>query len=174
MEDRLSRISRLNRILTQAISIGGVGGLIALAVLVMADVALRFLFASPIDGAQEIGKLLVTVVVASFFPVALAERRHIVVDLLSRCLGVAARSLFDAFGALVTFVFFVFVGWRFILYTDELHRAGETTWILGWAVTPWWAVTTVFILICAPVQAIVLGASLRAARHRRDAREPED
>ncbi len=45
----------------------------------------------------------------------------------------------------------------------EINESGETTWILGWQVAPWWTVTTIFMLICIPVQAVIFFHQIRAA-----------
>lgn len=150
--------------IARAIAALGVVALVGLALLVMVDVVLRWLFAAPIDGVAEISKLIIAMVVASFFPAALAERQHIAIEFVGKSLGPRAKATLEAFGALVTFGFFAAVAWRFVLYTAELGRSGETTWILGWPIAPWWVVVTVFIVFCVPVQAIVLA---RIVRNRR-------
>lgn len=162
MAEQRTRIEQAHFRTTRLLASLGLCGLIGYALFVVADVLLRYLFAAPIDGAQEIGKLLVAIVVAAFFPSSLAERQHITIDLVLKRLGARARRGFQAFGALVTLVFFGIVGWRFVLYTAELQRSGETTWILGWSVAPWWAVATLFLVACVPVQVFVFREFWRA------------
>lgn len=154
-------IARLFFRAAQVISALGVAALVALAFLVVADVLMRWLFAAPIDGVGELMKLTAAVVVASFFPAALADRQHIAVELVGDALGRRAKGALEALGALVTLVFFAVVAWRIVLHAAELRRSGETTWILGWPVAPWWAVVTLFIVICIPVQIVVLARLLR-------------
>lgn len=129
--------------------------------LVIADVLLRWLLSAPIDGVAEISKLLVAVVIASFFPLSLAGRQHIAIDLLGSRLPAGLRRAVEGFAAGVTLVVVALVAWRLILYTDETARSGETTWVLGWPVAPWWVAVAGLIALCVPVQAIVAWRSLK-------------
>ncbi|MGE0746102.1 MAG: TRAP transporter small permease [Rhodospirillales bacterium] len=155
-EPRPGTIDRAVRLIAAV----GLAGLIALAVLTVADVLLRWLFSAPIDGAGEIAKLLIAVVIAAFFPAALAERQHIVID-FAKLLGPRIDRALAVFADIVTLAFFAAVAWRFVLYTAELARSGETTWILGWPVAPWWIAVTALVAVCLPVQAAVLRRTAR-------------
>ena len=62
----------------------------------------------------------------------------------------------NVFSAVVTLSFFSLLAWEFVGYTQELADAGETTWIVGIKVAPyWWAVTTILFL-CVPAQILIL------------------
>ncbi len=144
----------------------GLIGLVGLALMTIADVLLRWLFNSPMDGVADIGRLMVAIIIASFFPIALAERHHITISFLGKLLGRRADAWLQAFSSLVTSVFFVFLGWQFIIYTEELHASGETTWLLGLAVAPWWGAATFFLLFCIPIQVLVVISQFQAATQR--------
>jgi TRAP-type C4-dicarboxylate transport system permease small subunit len=141
----------------------GLVGLVAVALVTVGDVLLRWLFNSPVDGVSEISRLVVAVAIASFFPMALSDRHHISIEFLGTWLGPRARLWLDTLAHLVTSLFFLVLGWQFILYTMEVGESGETTWLLGWSVAPWWTVTTAFMLICIPVQAVIFLRQIRAA-----------
>ncbi len=141
----------------------GLVGLVAVALVTIGDVLLRWLFNSPVDGVSEISRLVVAVAIASFFPMALSDRHHISIEFLGTWLGPRARLWLDTLAHLVTSLFFLVLGCQFILYTMEVGESGETTWLLGWSVAPWWTVTTVFMLICIPVQAVIFIRQIRAA-----------
>ncbi|MEE8396591.1 MAG: TRAP transporter small permease [bacterium] len=145
------------------IAVTGLIVLVAVALVTIGDVLLRWLFNSPVDGVTEVSRLMVAIAIASFFPVALADRHHVAITFLGGALGPRARAWLEALSALVTSLFFLIVGWQFILYTLDLNASGETTWMLGWKVAPWWAVTTFFMLLCIPVQIIVLTNQCRVA-----------
>ena len=147
----------------RGLALFGLVGLVVLTVITIADVLMRWLLNAPIDGVADIGRLIVAINISAFFPLALAERHHIAIEFLGKALGPRIHAWLDAIGAAVTSVFFLLLGWQFILYTGELQSSGETTWLLGIPVAPWWAVTTAFLLICVPVQVIVLLARFRAA-----------
>ncbi|MAF47381.1 MAG: TRAP transporter small permease [Rhodospirillales bacterium] len=152
------------------LALAGLVGLVVLTVITIADVLMRWLFNSPIDGVADIARLIVAINIAAFFPLALAERHHIAIGFLGKALGPRIHAWLEVLASLVTSVFFLALGWQFILYTDELQASGETTWLLGIPVAPWWAVVTLFLLICIPVQLIVFLARWRAAM----AGAPED
>ncbi|NQU70951.1 MAG: TRAP transporter small permease [Rhodospirillales bacterium] len=148
---------------TRWLAFVGLVGLVVVALVTITDVLLRWLFSMPVDGVSEISRLVVAVSIASFFPMALSDRHHISIEFLGAALGPRARLWLDTLAHLVTALFFLVLGWQFILYTLEISESGETTWLLGWNVTPWWAVTTVFMLICIPIQALIFWHQIRAA-----------
>jgi len=148
---------------TRWLALVGLVGLVAVALVTVTDVLLRWLFNMPVDGVGEVSRLVVAVSIASFFPLALAERHNIAIQFLGAALGPRARLWLDMIADVVTSFFFLVLGWQFVLYTLEISESGETTWILGWSVTPWWVVTTVFMLICIPVQLVMLVRQARIA-----------
>jgi TRAP-type C4-dicarboxylate transport system permease small subunit len=149
----------------------GLIGLVVVALVIVGDVLLRWLFDSPVDGVSEVSRLVVAISIASFFPMALAERHHISIEFLGSALGPRAHLWLDTLAHAVTSFFFLVLGWQFILYTIEVGESGETTWLLGWRIAPWWTVTTIFMLICIPIQLLVLFSQFRAAI-RGDAKRP--
>ena len=149
-------LERRSEGLSQTIAILGLIGLIAVTLLTIGDVLLRWLFSAPIDGLNEITRLLYAIIMASFFPTALAGHNHISIRFLGTWLGPRIKAKLDAFANLMTLIFFVLVGWQFIVFTGELAENNETTWILAWPVAPWWGLATLLLLLCVPIQFIVL------------------
>lgn len=141
----------------------GLVGMVAFALITIVDVLLRWLFNSPIDGIADTNRLMVAVIVASLFPMALAERRHVTISFLGAALGPRVCGWLDLFGALLTTAFFVLLSWKLVVYTLDLFKSHETTWLLGLPVGPWWAVVTAFMFFCAGIQTIVLAATWRRA-----------
>jgi TRAP-type C4-dicarboxylate transport system permease small subunit len=157
------------RVVSNLLATLGVVGLVLAALMTIADVLLRWLFSAPIDGLNEITRLMFAVISASFFPAALMERHHISIRFVGGWLGRRAERALDALAGLVTFGVFCLIGWQFVRYTEEMYASGETTWTLGWTVGPWWSVTTLFLIVCIPVQAVVLGSMLVRRRNEADA-----
>jgi TRAP-type C4-dicarboxylate transport system permease small subunit len=141
----------------------GLVGLLAYAMITIFDVLMRWLFNSPLDGVADTNRLMVAIIVASFFPMAIAERHNVTIRFLGGALGPRGAAALDLFGALLTTCIFVLLAWQLVLYTNELFESQETTWLLGWAVGPWWAVVTAFMICCVPVQLIVLLVAARRA-----------
>ena len=141
---------------TRWIALVGLVGFVVVAIATIIDVMLRWLFSMPIDGVAEISRLIVAVSIASFFPMALADRHHISIEFLGAALGKRGRSGLDLLAHLITLIFFIALGWQFVLYTMEIAESGESTWVLAWKVAPWWTLVTVFMLVCIPIQTLVL------------------
>ncbi|MCC2095375.1 MAG: TRAP transporter small permease [Hyphomicrobiales bacterium] len=152
----LANLENFSRQFSKWLAMLGLIGLVALAMLTIADVMMRWLFSDPLDGISDLYRLLVALVVASFFPSAFAERGHISINFLSAVLPRGGRKAVAVLASLVTFGFTIIIGWQFILYCMEVYEAGETTWLLGINVTPWWIGVTALLLLCIPVQLIVL------------------
>lgn len=134
----------------------GLLGLIALALMTITSVLSRWLLSHPLEWVEDIYRLLIAVVVASFFPTAYAQRGHIAIDFLSLILPAAGRKLVAVLAAIVTFLFTIALAWQLILYTQEVWETGETTWLLGYSVTPWWMLATGLLVVAVVVQLIVV------------------
>jgi TRAP-type transport system small permease protein len=130
--------------------------LVALALITNVDVFMRWMFNSPIDGVTDVAPLMVAIVIASFFPFALAGRHHISITFIGNLLGPKGMAWLEAVGALVTLAFFVLLAWQFIVYTIDLDARGQTTWVVQLPVAPWWTVVSFFTVLCVAVQLIVL------------------
>lgn len=142
--------------ISRAIAVLGLLGLIAVTLVTIIDVLLRWLLSAPIEGLNEVLHLLYAIILASFFPTALIDKSHLSIRFLGAWLGPKISHWLDTFGAFMTTVFFVVVGWQFIVLTQEFFANHESTWVLAWPVAPWWGVTTALLLLCIPVQLIML------------------
>lgn len=159
----LALLERTSARVTRVIALAGLVGLVGVALATIVDVMMRWLFNSPIDGVTDVSKLVVAIVIASFFPAALAERHHISITFLGSGLGPRAAAWLEVFASLSTAAFATVVGWQFWLFTAELYDSGETTWLLGWEVAPWWTATTMFMVLCVPIQFVVFLANVGVA-----------
>jgi TRAP-type C4-dicarboxylate transport system permease small subunit len=164
LESRGNSVARL-------CAVSGMLALVAFILMTNVDVLMRWLFNHPINGVADVGPLVVAIVTAAFFPIALTERYHVSMGLLGGVLGPRARLWLDAFAALVTWVFFILLAWQIARYTGELQRLGETTWVVQIPVAPWWSVVSVFMVVCAVVQLVVVVAEILRARDQRAGKE---
>lgn len=110
---------------------------------------------SPIEGVHDLYKLVIAMVIAPFFPIALIERHHIAITFLGSALGRKVNAWLNAVANVALLVFLVLMSWQFAKYVVEVHETGETTWVLGWPVAPWWGLATAIIILCIPVQLFV-------------------
>lgn len=158
----LDRVQKQSVRLSQVAALLGLAGLLAISLITIADVLMRWLFSAPITGVYDLSTLFIAVVLSACFPAALARRRHISVEFATRRLGARANRVFDLFAGILTLVFFVLLFWQLIVYAGELLQDGETTFILEIQIAPWWVVSTVIFGLCGLVQLFVVLLDLRA------------
>jgi TRAP-type C4-dicarboxylate transport system permease small subunit len=141
----------------------GLVGLVGYAMITIFDVLMRWLFNSPLDGVADTNRLMVAIIIASFFPMAIAERHNVTIRFLGNALGRRVTAWLELFGALLTTSVFVLLAWQLVKYTIDVFENQETTWLLGWPVGPWWSVVTALMIFCIPVQLVVLLVAVRQA-----------
>jgi TRAP-type C4-dicarboxylate transport system permease small subunit len=159
---RLDRIQAQSVRLTQIAALLGLAGLLAISLITIGDILMRWLFSAPIAGVYDLSTLFIAVVLSACFPAALARRRHISVEFAARRLGGRANRVFDLIAGLLTLAFFVLLFWQLVVYSGELSRSGETTYILELPIAPWWVASTVIFALCALVQLLVVLLDMRA------------
>jgi TRAP-type C4-dicarboxylate transport system permease small subunit len=154
---------------SRAIALIGLAGLLVLVMATVLDVFLRWIFNSPIVGLNDTYAMFAAIVIASSFPLCIAQRGNITIRFVGKVLGPTMSNLFEAFGNLVTCCIFILMTWQLWLYADQLLQDGETTWILNWPVSPWWRVITVLVLVNVPVALVMaIGSFLEAFKKRTD------
>jgi len=163
MKSWSSRPNSRGNSVAQLCAFFGMLALVAFVLMTIADVLMRWLFNSPINGVADAGPLIVAIVAAAFFPLSLAGRHHVSIGFLGSFLGTRATIWLEAFAALVTWVFFILLAWQIVRYTVELRQLGQTTWVVQIPIAPWWVVVSAFLVVCVAVQlGVVLTAFFRA------------
>jgi TRAP-type C4-dicarboxylate transport system permease small subunit len=143
----------------------GMLALVAFVLMTIADVLMRWLFNSPINGVADAGPLIVAIVAAAFFPLSLTGRHHVSIGFLGSFLGARATAWLEAFASLVTWAFFILLAWQIVRYAIELRQLGQTTWVVQIPIAPWWVVVSAFLAVCVAVQlGVVMTAFLRAKK----------
>lgn len=117
-------VSQVSRILNYV----GIGALIAMMLLTVADVFLRYFFARPIMGSVEITESLMVIV--AFFTVAWCAVKggHIKVDLVVSHLPSRTQSILDSITCLISLIIAMLIAWRSYLgagYMYEIKRASD-------------------------------------------------
>jgi TRAP-type C4-dicarboxylate transport system permease small subunit len=149
---------------TRSIAIVGFVGLLVVALMTMADVALRWIANAPIKGLNDLNGLAVAIVIASCLPLVVAQRQNISIRFLGDAAGPGVARWLDAFGSGALLAFVALIGWQLAMYTTGMAESGRTTWHLRIPVTPYWSVATGVVLLCVPAQAIAFLADVvRAA-----------
>ena len=148
---------------SRMVALIGLVGLLILALMTVGEAVLRAIFHIPVMGASDLCSLVLTIAIASCFPLVLAERRSLTVRMVGSLLGPRCNALLECFGNLLTLGFFVVVVWQLWVYAGELSRDGVTTYQLQWPRAPWYYAATVGIGLGVPAQAFVLYDYLRRA-----------
>ena len=162
------RIDEITGRISRFIALIGLAGLLVLASATVVDVFMRWLFNKPIVGLNDTHSLFTAIVIASCFPLCIHKNGNITIRFIGNIFGPKVKAALDVLGNLVTFVIFALMAWQLWLFTDQLARDGENTWVLNWPVSPWWRVITIIILICVPITLVCV------AQHIRSFMKPED
>lgn len=156
LERRIAGASRV-------VALIGLFGLLALAAMTALDIALRWLFQAPVQGVNDISSLVMAVVIAACIPANLAMKQNISIEVLGSLASTRIRLLLDATASIFTLVFIILIAWRFVPYALSLRETGDRTWVLGWALWPWWMGASALMIFAAIVQSIVTAADVIAA-----------
>ncbi|MEE2760661.1 MAG: TRAP transporter small permease subunit [Pseudomonadota bacterium] len=153
---------------TNWIALVGAVGILVLASAVVVDVLVRVLFNSPILGVDDLAKLILALIVSSFFPVCLVGGHFVTIRFLGKFLGAKGGSWLEVAGGLGTLFVFCLLAWQFFRFTlFDVTLTGLGTVVLELPQAPWWWAVTVIIIACVPVQFIVLiDAVIRAVKGR--------
>jgi len=162
------RIEEMTNRISRFIALIGLAGLLLLALATVLDVFMRWLFNSPIVGLNDTYSLFTAIVIASCFPLCIHKGGNITIRFIGNLFGPKVKAVLDVLGNLVTLIIFALMAWQLWLFTDQLARDGENTWVLNWPVSPWWRVVTIIILICVPVTLVTV------IQHTRSALRPKD
>ena len=155
--------------ISRIIALIGLAGLLVLSSATVLDVLLRWIFNKPIIGLNDTYAMFAAIVIASSFPLCVAERGNVTIRFIGKLLGPRVSDIFEAFGNIVACIIFSLMTWQLWLYTDQLLMDGETTWILGWPVSPWWRTITILVFVNVPVTFVMAIASVRSAVKKRTA-----
>ena len=110
--------------------------LAAMMFLTAADVALRYIFNSPIPGALEIVEYMMGILIPFALVYTARHRAHIGVDLLIEHLSKRVRKIISAVTVFMTFILFVLITWQGYNYIIEHYDSKLTSAVLYIPVWP--------------------------------------
>ena len=149
--------------MTQRVAFAGVLAMLVVAFVTTADVLMRWLFRSPIDGMNEIVGMGMAVAVAATFPAGAAQRVNLTIDVLKDRVGVRALAWLKVAGALLLLVFYAFLAWRIGVYAAKLQARAAATIYVQMPLAPFiWSVA-LFLGIAALVQVVAFLVALKYA-----------
>ncbi|MEO8279764.1 MAG: TRAP transporter small permease [Ideonella sp.] len=145
-------------VLAEGMAMAAIAGLLLLSIGTAVDVALRYLFASPIRGFVDIVGLAGAVLVSACMPHVVACRGNITIDFLGKALGGQAHRWLNRFGAFAVLVFFATMAWQLVAFAVDMYQTGQTMPVLRWPVWPWWAAVALCFSLTAGVSLATLGS----------------
>ncbi len=148
------------------IALIGAFAILAMSGAIVVDVVMRWLFNSPILGVDDLGRYNLAVIVASFFPICLVGGHFVTIRFVGKAPGPLRALWLEGFGNFMTLLVFMLLAWQFFRFTlFDVTLTGLATPVLEIPQAPWWWVVTAIIVICVPIQLMVLIESLiRAVR----------
>ena len=142
----------------------GLVGLLIMSVAIMADVVMRWIFNAPIYGMSDLVELTTPVIVASCMPAAFAARQNITIRFLGKALGARFGQAIELLGQLVVLVVVALMVWQVGLYTADIARHDQLTWLLAVPVWPSWTLATLLLAACLPIQFLVVAETCQNLR----------
>lgn len=158
-----SVIEKSVRKTSEIIALVGLSCLLIQAIMVVLDVLLRLILNSPIFGIEDINQLLITIILASFFPILLIDSKNITIDFLGQLLGTKIKVWLDVIGQLITLLLFILVVWQLAIFAIEVKN--QHTLILQIPIAPFWWLTTGLMAFCIPAQLVVTTLKMHQAIH---------
>ena len=153
---RLRLVDRATLILAMAAGVS----LLFMVVLIAAGVVLRFAFAQPILGLNEIVQLTSVAVVMLALPWATAEGAHVRVDALDRAIGRTGRYLGDLASRSVSVFVLAVLVWRAALKSLDALKYGDATNMLGLPIWPFYAILALGMALCVLVLLVQIASLL--------------
>ena len=133
--------------------------LVAMMLVVVADVFMRYAFNAPIRGSYDIVEVCLVVFVFFGVPSVIAQRQEIVIDLID---GLAPRKfvrLLSSVAAIFTAAVLIFIFWSMLRPATDAYRYGDTKLELNLPVWIIWAIAlTGFAGAILAAISIALGA----------------
>jgi TRAP-type C4-dicarboxylate transport system permease small subunit len=144
---RSTLIDRANLFLAMAAGIS----LLFMVVLIAVGVVLRFAFALPILGINEIVQLNSVVLVMLALPWATAQAAHVRVDVLDSAIGRWGRFAGDILSRVLSAFVLTILVWRSGAKAVDALRYGDATNMLSLPIWPFYAILSVGIALCVLV-----------------------
>ena len=114
----------------------GVGMLFILMLLGAADVIGRYIFNKPIMGAQEMGTVLLGVMVFFSWGSTQVARAHVNVELFTPRFPPRMRIISNLVITFLTFLLFGLIVWQAAMTGKDFHEAGRLIYVIHWPLAP--------------------------------------
>ena len=127
----MKKIEKIVRLIIEACGIIGIIILLAMMMMTVADVILRYFFSRPIIGSMEISVVLMVCVVFLCMGWCALNDGHISVDIITGKLSKRGRLLLNGFDNIVTLLMALLIAWRSFMEALSARDMEVTSPILG-------------------------------------------
>jgi TRAP-type transport system small permease protein len=151
----LARLDRAAIRWLQILALIGFTGIMAGSAIITVDALLRSFASRPIRGLSEIIDVSTAIVIATSFPIGLAQRRNIRIQFLGEFLGRLGSGLLELFCDSLLLIFVTIVSVQLIQHAIEVTRLGESSLVLQIPASPFWIAASAILSLSVPAQALV-------------------
>lgn len=136
---------------TTLISVVSYAGIFGMMLLIVVDVAMRFLFNSPIVGAYEIVQYMMFAVIFASFAYCQSERGHVHLTMILILLPRPVRFFFYSVTGIFSTILAVLVGYAAVLQAQLAKSSHYVTGVLQFVTYPffWIEAITMFVFAVA-------------------------
>lgn len=127
----------------------GTGMLFVLMLLGAVDVIGRYLFNKPIIGAQEVGTVLLGVMVFFSWGSTQIAKANVNVDLFVLHFPPRVRAIVDLVTTFLSLILFGLIAWQAAVTGKDFHEAGRLIYVIHWPLAPFqFVVSFVALVLC--------------------------
>jgi TRAP-type C4-dicarboxylate transport system permease small subunit len=125
--------------------IGGFGAvvLVAMMLLTVADVFLRYTFNRPIQGTVEVTEFMMVTMVFPAVVWCTLRKEHVKVTLVVSRFSLVVQAFFDSISSLLCLGLFSLISWHNFLAARDKWLTGEVSVLLGFPVYPFYLVVAI-------------------------------
>lgn len=123
-------IEKMTRPIRNIVTAASCAALALMMFLTALDVALRYIFNSPIPGGLELVEYLMAVIVPFALTVTAFNKAHIGVDLIMEQFSRQTQAIVGCVTHLLAFGLYLFITWQGVLNIGEQYRSGMTSAVL--------------------------------------------
>lgn len=131
--------------------------------LTFVEVFMRYLFAKPIRGAEEIIQFAMATMIFAALPMITARRGHVTVSLIENAVKGGFKRLVDVVVDLCSLAAVTLISWRLFVDAGGRIESGDATVVLNWPRAPLVYVMAALAAITAVVQLGMLWKRLSGA-----------
>jgi TRAP-type transport system small permease protein len=135
-----SRLANILRILFDLELKAAMLALVAMMLVVVADVFMRYAFNAPIRGSYDIVEICLVIFVFYGVPSVIAERQDILIDLIDGFVPRKFVRLMSSLAAVLAAAVLVFIFWSMLRPASDAFRYGDTKLELNLPVWIIWAI----------------------------------